>query len=65
MYRKPSLRKVFNSPTEMLIIETTYNEQEKVWQGAENQVFIDPLITIGDVVLDALKENGGKPFEVV
>lgn len=49
----------------MLIIETTYNEQEKVWQGAENQVFIDPLITIGDVVLDALKDNGGKPFEVV
>ncbi|XP_060655036.1 uncharacterized protein LOC132790508 [Drosophila nasuta] len=41
----------------MLIIETTYNEEEKLWHGDDMEVFYDTDITIGDVIFNALKEN--------
>lgn len=49
----------------MLIVETTYNEEDKLWKGAENLEYLDPQTPIGDVVLEALKEHATKPFEVV
>ncbi|KAH8416212.1 hypothetical protein KR222_011556 [Zaprionus bogoriensis] len=48
----------------MLIIETTYNAEEKIWRGADDQIFVDGHRSIGDVVLEALKENGTDTFEV-
>ncbi|KAH8300227.1 hypothetical protein KR044_011966, partial [Drosophila immigrans] len=43
--------------SKMLIIETTYNEEEKLWRGDEMELFYDPDITIGEVIMKALKEN--------
>ncbi|KAH8371673.1 hypothetical protein KR093_008418 [Drosophila rubida] len=41
----------------MLIIETTYNAQEKLWHGEDMEDIYDADQTIGELVFNALKEN--------
>ncbi|XP_034478078.1 4-coumarate--CoA ligase 1-like [Drosophila innubila] len=40
-----------------MLFETTYNEQEKLWQGAQVDLIFEPHITIGDFVFKAFKDN--------
>ncbi|XP_017864623.1 PREDICTED: 4-coumarate--CoA ligase 1-like [Drosophila arizonae] len=49
----------------MSLMETFYNEEQKIWSGPENTLFTDPQISIGKVIYEVLKEKPNNKFQIV
>ncbi|XP_023160554.2 4-coumarate--CoA ligase 1-like [Drosophila hydei] len=49
----------------MSLIETFYNQEQKIWSGPDNVLFADPQISVGQVIYEVLKEKPSNTFQIL